>query len=359
MNRKKFIYSGSALLGLLFAGKIMLTKRKTPVVTSYTSNPALATIKPGWMGTPLDEDGRFMNHEHAWKLDYGKVLRYIMHRNPQREIKKQDTWRIPVLKDDRWLTDPADKIVWLGHASFFIQLLGIRILIDPVYGKLPNGRRFSDMPVAPEKLLNIDYILVSHAHYDHCDKSSIKLVTANNPKARLLMGLKLDGLISNWTSNKIQTAGWYQQYKLEHDFKITFLPSIHWANRSLFDMGTTLWGGFMMEKDGKRIYYGGDSAHGSHFNDVGTLFQNIDVALIGVGAYAPAWFMGPMHQNPYDAVKAFNATGAKTLIPFHYGTFDLSDEPMGEPEQILNKLSAEGKIENVLKILKLGEVFNL
>ena len=185
----------------------MFSKKKTPAIAGYTSNPALATAKPDWKGTPLDEDGLFMNGENPWKLDIGKVFRYIMHRNPQKEIKKQDPWRIPVLKDDQWLTDPADKIVWLGHASFFIQLSGIRILIDPVYGKLPGGKRLSAMPAAPDKLLNIHYILVSHAHYDHCDKSSIKLLTENNPEARILTGLKLDGLISKWTDNKIQTAG--------------------------------------------------------------------------------------------------------------------------------------------------------
>jgi len=335
----------------------MLAKKKTPAITSYTSNPALATVKPGWKGTPLDEDGLFINHEYPMKLDWGKAFRYMMHRNPLKEIKKHDTWRIPVLKDDQWLTDSTDKIVWLGHASFFIQLSGIRFLIDPIYGKLPVGARYSDMPVAPDKLLNIDYILVSHAHYDHCDKNSIKLLTRNNPHTQILTGLKLNHLISKWTSNKIQTAGWYQQYQLDSNLKITFMPSRHWANRTLFDANTTLWGAFLIEKDGKRIYYGGDSAHGSHFNDVGELFQNINVALIGAGAYAPAWFMGPMHQNPYDAVKAFHATCAKTFIPFHYGTFDVSDEPLEEPEQILNKLNAEGKIENTLKILKLGEVF--
>jgi len=337
----------------------MLTKNKTPTITSYTSNPVLATVKPDWKGTPLDEYGLFMNHEYPWKLEYGKIFKYIIHRNPQKEIKKLATWRISVLKDDRWITDSMDKIVWLGHASFFIQLSGIRILIDPVYGKLPVGKRFSEMPVAPDKLLNIHFILVSHAHYDHCDKNSIKLLVKNNPGAQVLTGLKMDNLIRRWTNNKIQTAGWYQQYQLDSDLKITFLPSRHWANRTLFDENTTLWGAFMIEKEGKRIYYGGDSARGSHFNDVGELFQNINVALIGAGAYAPAWFMGPMHQNPYDAVKAFAATRAKIFIPFHYGTFDSADEPLGEPEQILKQLNADGKIENELKILKLGEVFHL
>ncbi|MDP9040873.1 MAG: MBL fold metallo-hydrolase [Bacteroidota bacterium] len=336
----------------------MLAKKKTPSITSYTSNPVLATVKPYWMGTPLDQDGLFINYEHPWKLDYSNVLKYILHRNPQKDIKKHDTWRIPVLKDDQWLTDSADKIVWLGHASFFIQLSGIRILTDPVYGKLPVGERYSEMPVAPDKLLNIHYILVSHAHYDHCDKSSIRMLTGNNPEAQILTGLLLDDLIGKWTSNKIQAAGWYQQYQLDSDLKITFLPSRHWANRTLFDGNSTLWGAYMIEKDGKRIYYGGDSGHASHFNDVGELFQDIHVALIGAGAYAPGWFMGPLHQDPYDAVRAFHATRAKTFIPFHYGTFDSADEPLGEPEQILNKLNAEGKIQKELKILKLGEVFH-
>ena len=108
MNRKKFIYGGLGLFGLLVTGKMMLAKRKIPVITSYTSNPDLATVKPGWKGTPLDEDGLFMNHEHPWKLDYGQALKYIMHRNPQKEFKEHDTWRIPVLPDDRWLVDSAD-----------------------------------------------------------------------------------------------------------------------------------------------------------------------------------------------------------------------------------------------------------
>src|SRR5579862_500700 len=216
MHRKKFIFSSLTLFSLALTGKFMFLKKKIPTIKGYTSNPVLETVKPDWKGTPLDEDGLFMNHEYPWKLSYGKIFRYLMHRNPEREIKKQDSWRIPVLKDDKWLTDAEDKIVWFGHASFFIQLAGIRMLIDPVYGKLPVGKRFSDMPVAPDKLLNIHYILVSHSHYYHCDKSSIKLLTRNNPNAQILTGLKLDGLMSKWTSNKIETAGWYQQYKLEN-----------------------------------------------------------------------------------------------------------------------------------------------
>jgi len=154
----------------------MLKKQKLPVVRSYTSNPNLKTIKPGWKGTPLDQDGLFRNHEFPWTFDYQKAAKFTFSRNPQRDEKEKDNWRITVIKDRSWLNDPSDKIVWLGHATFFVQLDGIRMLIDPVFGELPVGERYSELPVDADQFLDIDYILVSHAHYDHCDKDSIQLL---------------------------------------------------------------------------------------------------------------------------------------------------------------------------------------
>ena len=339
--------------------KFLSGKKKIPVISNYTSNALLQTVMPDWKGTPVDQDGLFINHEFPTVIDYKAIVKFMLQRNPQREVKKRDTWRIPVLKDDAWLRSDHDMVVWLGHASFFIQLSGIRILIDPVFGQLPVGKRFSALPVDPDKLRNIDYILVSHANYDHCDKKSLQLLSANNPQAELRCGLKLDQLIRKWISIPIETAGWYQQFSVKDDLKITFLPSRHWANRSMFDVNKTLWGGFLIQHGNKRIYYGGDSGHGSHFNAIGKLFPGIDVALIGAGAYAPTWFMSPHHQDPYYALKAFHDVGAETFIPFHYGTFDSADEPMGEPEQILSRLEREGEVKKRLTILKLGEMYVL
>ncbi|HTN45841.1 MAG TPA: MBL fold metallo-hydrolase [Flavipsychrobacter sp.] len=332
-------------------------KKEKPVVKSYVSNPGLITIKQDWPGTPLDQNGLFIYPENPTILRFGEVLKYMFQKNPQRQQKKTDTWHIAVHTQEDWLADPADKIVWLGHASFFIQLSGIRILIDPMFGKLPVGKRYSPLPVPPEKFLNIDYILVSHAHYDHCDRKSIQLLSANNPNAKILVGLKLDQLISKWVNNPVLSAGWYQQYRSNDALTITFLPARHWANRSPFDANRTLWGSLMIQSATRCIYFGGDSGHGTHFQTIGTLFPKIDVALIGAGAYAPAWFMAQHHQDPYDAVKAFNALGAGTMIPFHYGTFDSADEPMGEPEVILHQLRREGAINGRLNILELGAAF--
>lgn len=345
------------MLTVLLLIKWLFKKGGKPVVKNYTSNPWLITIKPGWQGTPLDQNGLFIYEENPTIISIRAVLKFLFQKNPQRQVKKKDTWRIAVQKNESWLNDPADKIVWLGHASFFIQLSGIRLLIDPMFGKLPIVKRYSELPVPPGKFLNIDYILISHAHYDHCDKQSIKLLSVNNPDAKILTGLNLYQLISKWVKNPIISAGWYQQYYLEDKLTITFLPSRHWANRNPFDGNTTLWGSFMIQSAGRCIYFGGDSGHGSHFKTIGELFPKIDIALIGAGAYAPAWFMGQHHQDPYDAVNACNALNAQTMIPFHYGTFDSADEPMGEPEIILKELNEKGDINGPLKILEPGETY--
>lgn len=345
------------LLSIWASRKLLLKKKKISSSTSYTSNTALNTIRPAWAGTPLDDKGKFIYPENPTVLSFRDILKFMFQPNPKRAFKKQDNWRISVIKNSNWLNDGSDKIVWLGHASFFIQLSSFRILIDPMFGDLPVARRYSDLPVEANKLKNIDYILISHAHYDHCDKKSIRLLAKNNPDAQILCGLGLEKLMSKWVNNPIQSAGWYQQFDVIKDLNITFVPSRHWANRTPFDVNTTLWGGFVLQINGKIIYFGGDSGYGSHFREIGSVFPNIDVALIGAGAYAPTWFMGQHHQDPYRAVEAFHDTGAKTFVPFHYGTFDSADEPMGEPEEILNQLNIEGKIKNQLKILKLGEMF--
>lgn len=348
-----------SMLCLRFIYRFLLRKKKVPVVKEHISNPMLPTIRHGWTGTPLDQDGLFINQEFPTVLSFQGILKFMTQSNPQRTMKKQDSWRIEVKKDDSWLDDKQDKIVWIGHASFFIQLSGVRILIDPMFGNLPVAKRFSDMPVDPHKITGVDFILVSHAHYDHCDKKSLTLLTTINPQAQVLCGLRLNHLLEKWMDNTVQAAGWYQQYKTGDNTYITFLPSRHWANRGVFDVNNTLWGGFMIQKAGKCIYYSGDSGYGTHFSDIGKQFPDINIALIGAGAYAPTWFMGQHHQNPYEAVDAFHATGASILVPFHYGTFDSADEPMGEPEQILNKLDAANKINGKLKVMKLGEPLQL
>lgn len=360
MKRRKFIKNTLAVATVsTIGGSIAFAqKEQMQTLTSRTKNPDLKTILPTWQGTPLDQDGRFMNHEFPFIHKFGTVFKWMTQKNPQKQLKKNDTWKMSVVRDDSFLNTAEDVIVALGHATFFIRLAGKRIIIDPVIGKILATKRHTEFPVSPEKLINLDYILVSHAHYDHCDKDSLKLLQAQNPQAKVLTGLKMSSLLRKWMEkSEIQEAGWYQQYKTDKAVEIYFLPSRHWSNRSLGDANERLWGGFVLKSANKTIYFGGDSGYGSHFKEIGELFPNIDVAMIGAGAYAPRWFMSPNHQDPQHAVQAFHDTKANMMIPFHYGTFDQADEPLSEPEQLLTQLKQEGKInEQQLRIVKLGEV---
>jgi L-ascorbate metabolism protein UlaG (beta-lactamase superfamily) len=361
MERRTFLKSTgilalSMVLGKWATGSIVKTKNRAPMI----KNPELNTILSSWEGNPIDENGRFVNHEFPMKNSFGDALKWMLQRNPNRKIKKEDKWRMQVVKDDSFLRSKEDVIVLLGHASFFIRLGGRQVLIDPIMGSVPLKKRYTEFPIATDKLVDIDYVLVSHAHYDHCDKASLVTLHRQNPNAKFLTGLNMSTLLKDWVkTSEIQEAGWYQEYNLDDSLQIYFLPSRHWSNRRIGDENAYLWGAFVLKSGERTIYFGGDSGYGSHFKEVGELFPNIDVALIGAGAYAPRWFMSPNHQDPEHAVRAFNDTKAKMMVPFHYGTFDMSDEPLSEPEAILKSLARDNKVQGELKIAKVGEALSL
>ncbi|ABG59519.1 possible Zn-dependent hydrolase [Cytophaga hutchinsonii ATCC 33406] len=338
----------------------MTAKHSEPV--GFTSNPDLATIPLPfeWKGTPLDAKGRFLNHEFTFINSLKALWKWQTMINPQKEEKKKDTWRLACKTDSDFLTSESDCIVWLGHASFFIRLAGITLLIDPVLFDVSLIKRKCAFPVDPNTLKNIDYILVSHDHRDHCDKKSLELLAKNNPTATYLTGLKVDAVIKKITgSTCIQAAGWYQQYNIVPEIKITYVPSRHWGRRYLTDTNVRLWGGYVIEAAGKTIYFGGDSGYGSHFADIGKIFPFIDYAMIGIGAYKPEFFMAQSHLSPIDGIKAFEDTKAKYLIPMHYGTFDLADEPLSDPIQVLKKAQQQKQLSGEILYLCVGEIRSL
>lgn len=334
----------------------MTAKYSEPV--SFTSNPDLTTIPLpfAWKGTPLDAKGRFLNHEFAFINSLRALWQWQTMKNPQKEFKKKDTWKLACKTDCNYLTATEDCIVWLGHASFFIRIAGITLLIDPVLFDVSLIKRKCALPVDPHALKNIDYILISHDHRDHCDQKSLELLSKNNPDAVYLTGLKVDTVIKKITKrSSIQAAGWYQQYKTKPGITITYVPSRHWGRRYLTDTNVRLWGGYVIEAAGKTIYFGGDSGYGSHFADIGKIFPNIDYAMIGIGAYKPEFFMGQSHLSPTDGIKAFQDTKARYLIPMHYGTFDLADEPLSDPIQVLKQQQEKVQPAGTVLYLCVGE----
>jgi L-ascorbate metabolism protein UlaG (beta-lactamase superfamily) len=320
-------------------------------MTAFLFNPNLPFEKQpkDWKGNPLDHQGRFLNIDRHVLPHFNDIMKWQLSPKPQREEKKKDMWKLQVIKGDDFLHAKDDMIVWLGHAAFFIRVNGVQLLIDPMLSSLPFNPRRSALPCPISSFTKLDYILLSHDHRDHCDESSLRQLARVNPHVKYLLPLRLSPVVQACTNSKnYQEAAWFQSYDTDSRIKITFLPSKHWGRRMLTDTNLRLWGAFMIEAAGKRIYFGGDTGYGSHFNMLAEKYPDIDYCIMGNGAYSPSWFMKEAHVAPEMAVKAFIETKAKHLMPMHYGTFDLSDEPYSEPERLIveefEKQGAQGQL---------------
>ncbi len=319
----------------------------------YLYNKQLKRIRSDWKGNPHDGT-EFQYIDRPFKPDWKVIFKMMLSKNPQAKAKRKDDWRPEVHHDSSYLDTTEDFIVWLGHASFLIQINGKRILTDPVFYNIALLQRFVPIPIELDDLTNLDYLILSHDHRDHCDKKSLTAVLEHaNPT--ILTTLKMNNVIQSWVGDTpIQEAGWYQMYETK-DVEIIFLPSQHWCRRGLTDFNRVLWGSFIIRTPEKTIYFGGDSASGKHFEEIGKLFPNIDVCMLGIGAYKPDFMMQEVHTSPAEAKDAFEQLGAKKMIPMHYGTYDLSWEPISEPFYNIQSLF-EGTPEKLLP-LGVGEPY--
>jgi L-ascorbate metabolism protein UlaG (beta-lactamase superfamily) len=368
MKRRKFINRvsiGAVSLAIPTSAYALHTSEHyMPIRTSYTRNPSFSAV-PGtedYPGTPRDQKELYMNEEHVFLPKMSDLLKWKTSKNPYKAEKKNDTRRLRVIPRHSLDEIPDNAITWLGHASFLIHLNGIRLLIDPVLTSSILLKRQSELPFNSEVFQDIDYILISHNHRDHCDKESVQLLAKQNPEATWLCGLGLDTLLLNkWTgSKKILAAGWYQQFPLNNSLlQISFLPTRHWSRRGLSDTNASLWGAFLIESRGRKIYFGGDSGYGNHVKKVAELFGVVDYYIAGIGAFAPRWFMSPSHMHPEEVAKSSNELKPTYLIPMHYGTFDLSDEPLLEPARLIQQLKKENAFSATLLLPAVGEIISV
>ncbi|MBS3914857.1 MAG: MBL fold metallo-hydrolase [Bacteroidetes bacterium] len=336
-------------------GNIFTCKFPTNTFLKKILNPQLPIIKSDWIGNPLDSKGRYMNIEFPFTSSWMDVYKWQTGPKPLKEIKRADTRRLELVQNPAFLDKKDDCLVWLGHAWFFLRIGGIEILLDPVLTKLPLVKQLIPAPYAPSYFKNVDLILVSHDHRDHMDKSSLTALGILNPEATVVTGLGNTGILNAWMKNKKVEMGWYQQFEFEKTgLKITYLPTRHWSRRLFNDTNKRLWGAFMIEFGNKKIYFGSDSGYGSHFAELPSLFGKIDLAMLGIGAFRPEWFMHQAHMSPMDAAKAFADMQAITMFPMHHGTLDLSDEPPGEPMEIIEDLKSRGEIQGSLLTPPIG-----
>jgi L-ascorbate metabolism protein UlaG (beta-lactamase superfamily) len=311
----------------------------------YRFNQSLAFVCPSKGNLTIND--QFVQEEVIEPIPRTKLLRWMLSPNPKRAEKIADYWKPNVVTGNAFLTDQQEKVVWLGHASFFIKVGQYQILTDPVFYDLaPMLRRRHKLPCSPSDFKNIDYILLSHGHRDHFDIPSLKLLARLNPSCTVLCPLGFDNMLRKIGFIHIQEAAWYQQYQTPDDLKIVFLPAKHWNRRFLWDYNTTLWGSHWIEGNGASVYFAGDTAMDQHFQIIREIMGQPDVCLMPVGAYLPRFVMEWAHIAPWEAVEAFGILGGKRFVPMHYGTFDLSDEPASEPYRLLQQYEREGSFKD-------------
>lgn len=231
-------------------------------------------------------------------------------------------------------------MVWLGHSTFYLDIDGTKILIDPVFGPVPFIRRITPFPIDPSHIKDIDYIFISHDHYDHLDIKSIRVVLNQSKHTKIICGagteLLLKKLINKNNEAEIISMQWYDKYHYK-DLEVSFLPAIHYSRRSMNDSRKRLWGAFMIQFGGINLYFSGDTSHGEHFKEVKELFGRVDYAIIGIGAFRPRPHIHRNHISPREAIWASRDMGALNTIPMHYNTFDLSRERYIEPLYFFKK----------------------
>lgn len=225
--------------------------------------------------------------------------------------------------------DSNPSLTWLGHCSFWLRLGGESFLFDPVLTPRVGFfyPRFGPAPAAPAALPATSAVVVSHGHYDHLDEWTLRRL---NPPGRVVAPLGLGAWFRKRGFAKVEELGWWQSLEVG-SVRLTLVPARHWTRRTPWDTNTSWWGGYVLEAAGRSVYFCGDSAWFDAFPEIGRRFPGLDVAILPIGGYAPAWFMSNNHLSPEEAGRAFLDLGARRLVPMHWGTFQLTDEPLCEP----------------------------
>lgn len=291
---------------------------------------------PVYKGPESDhfKNGKFFTPNGAPAKGPADVFKWLLKRDQGPWTKNYETFVGP--KPATQLEDL--NITYVNHSTFLIQWNLLNILTDPVWSERvspfsfagpqrmrPPGLNFDELP-------NIDIVLLSHNHYDHLDITTVIKIEKNwSPLFIVPLGVKAY-LTKNGIQNVLELDWWQET---QTGIKIQSVPAQHFTSRGMFDRDKTLWCGYVLEVSGKKLYFAGDSGYNEFFKEIGKKCGPMDVSLIPIGAYAPEWFMSPIHVNPKQAVQIHKDVKSKQSIAMHFGTFPLADEGQGKAESEL------------------------
>lgn len=274
------------------------------------------------------------------QVGHGRFLRLLLDNlRPMRRIAAA----MPIVPEAGELV-----ITHVGHATNLIQTAAGSLLTDPIWSRrallvkrrVRPGMRLRDLP-------KLAAILVSHAHFDHLDRPTLKRLPKEIP---LVTHRGVESLLAPLGYQRVIPLNLWEAVRLG-GLRVHAVPSCHWGKRHPWDVAERGYGGFVVESSGTTVYFGGDTAYFEGFKEIGRHFR-IDVALLPIGAYNP---FRHAHCNPEDAAQAFQDLGARHLIPYHWGTFRLSWEPLGEPIAWLRHLAEARGFSDHLVVLAPGQ----
>jgi L-ascorbate metabolism protein UlaG (beta-lactamase superfamily) len=257
---------------------------------------------------------------------------------PKMLSEKRQPWpeHVPVerVRPPR-LNGGAAVVTFIGHSTFLVQTPAGNMLTDPVFSdraspvSFAGPRRVRRPAIAFEDLPPISLVVLSHNHYDHCDRATLAQI-AKRWRSHVVTPLENGRLLRSFGVTRVEELDWWEQ-ATDSPVPVTVLPAQHFSARTPFDRNRALWGSFVVTVGERRIFFAGDSGYGPHFTEIGARVGQPDLALLPIGAYEPRWFMRDIHMNPAEAVQAHLDLGAARSVGMHFGTFQLTPEAIDDP----------------------------
>jgi L-ascorbate metabolism protein UlaG (beta-lactamase superfamily) len=309
------------------------------VLAAAWVNGTLAVPRQRWPRSDHFDGERFHNPRPR-EQPRGGFIRWMLNR--QRGPWREEPESKPAPPPPRRAGPGELRVTFVNHATVLIQMDGFNVLTDPIWSERcspvswagprrsrPPGIRWEDLPP-------IDAVLISHNHYDHLDVETLRRL-AQEHRPRIYAALGNGALLRSRGIPVTAELDWWQSTDLGPGLRLTSVPAQHFSNRSVTDRNRALWTGFVIQGGAGAVYFAGDTALGPHFEQIRDRLGPIRLALLPIGAFRPEWFMSPVHLSPAEALKAHQLVGAGTSVAIHFGTFQLGDDGIDEPVQLLHQ----------------------
>jgi L-ascorbate metabolism protein UlaG (beta-lactamase superfamily) len=313
------------------------------------------------MANPQYREGRFINLEPESPTSAAALGDYLVRQFSGNEVREPPA-PLPVLPVDKAALAAAPpaaglRAFWIGHASTYVELDGLRLLLDPVFAErvspLPVGpRRFHPPPIALADLPAIDAVLISHDHYDHLDMHTVQQLAARG--ARFFVPLGIGAHLERWgvPASRIEELEWWQERTVA-GVRIVCTPTRHYSGRGLRNRSSTLWSSWSVIGPRHRFFYSGDTGYAKLFQEIGARLGPFDMAFIKIGAYGPGAAWTDIHMPPEQAVQVHRDVRARRMFPVHWSTFNLAYHDWDEP--IRRTVAEAGRLGVDLVTPRLGE----